>query len=702
MATLVDNLAYGNTSEDPGGASRVVTVTSLRDDGLNGGGNDNINSTLAVASTVTVTPVNDEPTLTATGLNPGFTENGAAVDLFSTVAASAIEAGQNLNNLVLTVSNVAGTGATENLTIDGTIVELTNGNSEVTATNGMTASVVLAGGVATVTISKAGGVSAAIMQSVVDGLAYDNTSENPGAATRVVTLTSLSDTGPTGGANDNVASLSIASSVAVTPVNDAPVIDLVAGGGIDTTATTATFSEGSGPPSTAVFVVPSIDFSDADNDSLAGATVTLTDFVGGQDVLTVAGNTSGSIGGVNYSVSGNTVTFSGTASVAAYETAVQAVQYNNSSENPAPGARHFDIQITDGTDASTVATATVNVVGQDDAPVNTIPADAAVPTAFSNTDTAISGISIADVDAGSGIVTTQLSVTNGTVAVTLAGGASISAGANGTATLTLSGTVADINATLANNVTFHSTDGFTGQANLTVVTNDGGNSGTGGPLTDTDTVHIGVVPQVWFIDNTDFAADGAGGTGTEADPFRSIADFNNSAGPGVNDYIVVRTGTGTYTGEGLDLQNGQQVWGAGETLSFTNPVNGNVVNIPERRHAADHQRHRRRPGHRPCRQQYHPQYQHLHRFGHHRPRRRQQRRRHPRRQEHGHFRRRPGGRYRPGRRARRAARHRQFVGRHLRHPARGHRGVRRGAIVRQLLRHRRRHQRIHFRGLPRR
>jgi len=68
----------------------------------------------------------------------------------------------------------------------------------------MTASVVLAGGVATVTISKAGGVSAAVMQSIVDGLAYDNTSDNPGAATRVVTLTSLSDTGPTGGANDNI------------------------------------------------------------------------------------------------------------------------------------------------------------------------------------------------------------------------------------------------------------------------------------------------------------------------------------------------------------------------------------------------------------------------------------------------------------------------------------------------------------------
>ena len=114
---------------------------------------------------------------------------------------------------------------------------------------------------------------------------------------------------------------------------------------------------------------------------------------------------------------------------------------------------------------------------------------------------------------------------------------------------------------------------------------------------------------------------------------------------------MIRTGTGTYTGDGLNLQNGQQVYGAGETLSFTNPVNGSRQH-PERRHAADHQRHhRRRPGHRSRRQQYHPRRQHHDRGRHHRPRRRQQRRRHPHRRPHDDLRRRPGGRYRPGRHA---------------------------------------------------
>ena len=43
----------------------------------------------------------------------------------------------------------------------------------------------------------------------------------------------------------------------------------------------------------------------------------------------------------------------------------------------------------------------------------------------------------------------QLTVGNGTLNVSLAGGATISAGANGTGTLTLSGTQAQINAALA-------------------------------------------------------------------------------------------------------------------------------------------------------------------------------------------------------------------------------------------------------------
>ena len=59
----------------------------------------------------------------------------------------------------------------------------------------------------------------------------------------------------------------------------------------------------------------------------------------------------------------------------------------------------------------------------------------------------IAGVSVNDVDGN--LSTTRLTVGNGEVNVSLAGGATISAGANSSSTMTLSGTQAQINAALA-------------------------------------------------------------------------------------------------------------------------------------------------------------------------------------------------------------------------------------------------------------
>lgn len=94
---------------------------------------------------------------------------------------------------------------------------------------------------------------------------------------------------------------------------------------------------------------------------------------------------------------------------------------------------------TDTSEFSATVTTTSNV-----APVNTLPG---AQTVNEDAVLAIGGVSVGD---GNGnLASTQLSVVQGTLSVTLAGGATISAGANGTATLTLSGTQAQINAALA-------------------------------------------------------------------------------------------------------------------------------------------------------------------------------------------------------------------------------------------------------------
>ncbi|HRK38437.1 MAG TPA: Ig-like domain-containing protein, partial [Burkholderiaceae bacterium] len=181
-------------------------------------------SATAVQVTVNVTEVNDAPSLNANGSTPTFTEDGSAVTLFNSANASTNEAGQTLSGLTLTVTNVTD-GASERLGIDGSIINLTNGTSGTTATNGMTYSVSMASGTATVTVTKAAGISETAMVTLVEGMTYSNTSQAPStASTRVVTLTSVQDNGGTanGGLDTATPGGTQPVAVTVTAVNDAP------------------------------------------------------------------------------------------------------------------------------------------------------------------------------------------------------------------------------------------------------------------------------------------------------------------------------------------------------------------------------------------------------------------------------------------------------------------------------------------------
>ena len=105
--------------------------------------------------------------------------------------------------------------------------------------------------------------------------------------------------------------------------------------------------------------------------------------------------------------------------------------------------------------------------------------------------------------------------------------------------------------------------------------------GNADDLTGTGTVSIDVGPMVWFIDNS----APAGGNGTQANPFNSIAAFNavnDGVGnhPAAGDVIYLATGTGTYSGaDGINLLNGQQLIGAGEALTIQPTGGGNPVTI---------------------------------------------------------------------------------------------------------------------------
>jgi hypothetical protein len=140
-------------------------------------------------------------------------------------------------------------------------------------------------------------------------------------------------------------------------------------------------------------------------------------------------------------------------------------------------------------------TLTINVTAINDAPVNTVPGAQATPEDTALVFSAANGnrVSVADVDAGAGLVDVTLTVTNGTLTLAGTAGLVFVGGGDGTATMTVRGTIADINAAL-DGMSYAPTLNYTGPATLSIVTDDRGNTGAGGALTDSDIVNITVAP----------------------------------------------------------------------------------------------------------------------------------------------------------------------------------------------------------------
>ncbi|EIM1707245.1 retention module-containing protein [Aeromonas dhakensis] len=131
----------------------------------------------------------------------------------------------------------------------------------------------------------------------------------------------------------------------------------------------------------------------------------------------------------------------------------------------------------------------VTIAAVNDAPENILPTTPLV--AEEDVPYRIDGLQVKDVDAGNSTIEVRLSVEHGTL--TLADGSGVTLTGNGTGTLVLSGSLDAINALLAGGVTYLGEQDFNGQDRLTMVTDDRGNTGSGGPLSDTDVVPIEVL-----------------------------------------------------------------------------------------------------------------------------------------------------------------------------------------------------------------
>jgi hypothetical protein len=129
-------------------------------------------------------------------------------------------------------------------------------------------------------------------------------------------------------------------------------------------------------------------------------------------------------------------------------------------------------------------------------PVNDPPAHAVPGTRTTDGRSAVvfqntTAIVVFDVDSAASDIVTTLSVSDGRLELGGTVPAGLAVTGDNTATLTLTGTRGEINSAISV-LTYRPNSGFTGQDTLRIVTNDNGNTGSGGAKSATDTVLINV------------------------------------------------------------------------------------------------------------------------------------------------------------------------------------------------------------------
>ena len=288
------------------------------------------------------------------------------------------------------------------------------------------------------------------------------------SATADVTLTIAVD-------NGSVAPDIKTMTLRVSPVNDAPVV---------TVPVSITV------PEDLAGYLSGISFSDVDAGS---ASVTATFSVPSGTLSAISGS------GVTVTDSGTaTLTLSGSLSDINAFIAALSVKYQTALDNTSSVLLTVSINDNGNTGGSAQTdskTVIINVNAVNDAPVNSVPAAQSTSQDVVLAFNSVKGnaISISDVDAGNSLMTVTLSSVNGTMTLSNTSGVILLIGTGvNNASMQLQGTLANLN-TVLQSLTFKPTNGFLGSAQLTIESNDQGNTGSGGAKSSIDTIAINVL-----------------------------------------------------------------------------------------------------------------------------------------------------------------------------------------------------------------
>ena len=180
---------------------------------------------------------------------------------------------------------------------------------------------------------------------------------------------------------------------------------------------------------------------------------------------------------------------------------ISAPNFEAPADSNANNSYVVQVQVTDGSliDSQTI---TVNVTNVNEAPTATITPLSYSATEQTNLTLHGTGMSIADIDAGTNVISATLSVTAGILTVAAGNSGVDSVSGSGTSSVTVTGTVTEINNLLggvdtgggsAGTIVYQAnTDTPPASATLTLLVDDTGDTGSGGPLTASDTATINI------------------------------------------------------------------------------------------------------------------------------------------------------------------------------------------------------------------
>ena len=290
--------------------------------------NDGLADPTPATVAITINPVNDAPNASSPTTHYAATE----------------QTNLSLNNTGLSVSDVDGGSGSETVTLsvgEG-ILTVAAGTSGVTGITGNGSSSVSVSGTLTQ-------LNALLASTGAAGtIVYNDNTDTP-AANTTLTL-SINDNGNTGSGGALTGSHS--STIDITAVNDPPVVDLN-GGGAGNNAT-ASFIE-----QTPVLVASSATLTDVDLANLASLTMTLTARPDGNAAKLLSLNSAAASAAsaaelaVGYTAATGVLSITGSASAATYQTILQGVQYNDTSDTPNTADRTVTVVANDGSTAVT-------------------------------------------------------------------------------------------------------------------------------------------------------------------------------------------------------------------------------------------------------------------------------------------------------------------------------------------------------------